>query len=242
MLIPNADPIHFVLANFEGPLAFLLHLVQKSEIAVIDITLQELTEQFIRRLHLISSPDVDRGAEFIATMSSLIWLKSKMLLPHDAITLEEFEEEQSPFSILPELVEYCRIKERAAELREKEIAQCGLYTRGVDPFYEETRIKATGLERLPLEDLTKAFLRALERATHAEGIIEEEEWRVSDKIGFLRELLLLPQPLLFQNIFSSLRSKLELIVTFLAVLELMKLGELRVNNEEGEWQFFRGEE
>lgn len=238
MLVQTDEPISFTLANFEGPLAFLLHLVQKSEIAVIDISLQELTEQFMGRLKEVAGPDVDRGAEFVATLASLIWLKSKMLLPPDEQpTLEDFEQEQSPFSILPELVEYCRIKERAFEMREKEIAQCGLYTRGRDPFFEVTRKKSTGLERLPIEELAKAFLRALARAAHAEGSIEEEEWRVRDKIELLRELLTLQHPILFGELFSPHRSKLEMIVTFLAILELMKLGEIMVVVEVGEWRF-----
>lgn len=219
------DPEIFTLENFEGPLDFLLHLVQKNEIDIYDIRLQKITEQFIQRLGT-ASPGIDNGAEFIGLTASLMWLKSRMLLPKHEQAIDPEELEQDPrFEIIHQLIEYCRFKDASKELIAREQRQNAFYSRGLDaPDIK----KNLGIEHLTLEDLAGLFQQVLAKASSQTREIHEEKWLVSDKIVWIRKRLKAEKEILFEVLFTPELSKEELIVIFLAVLELMKLGEARV--------------
>lgn len=217
----------FALNNFEGTLDFLLHLVQKSEIDIYEVSLQQITKQYLLKLHehLLTAPSVDVGAEFIGTAASLLWLKSKMLLPkHEQIAQTLEPEETDPrFEIIHYLIDYCRFKDAAKSLSEREESQSAFYARGND---NPTEIKKNlGIEHLSLQDLAQLFQQVVARAVVHIGLINEEEWLVSDKILLIRKLLRELKKIRFDVLFSSDQCREELIVTFLAILELMKLGE-----------------
>jgi segregation and condensation protein A len=214
----------FTLDVFEGPLDFLLHLIQKSEIDIYSVQIQNIMDQFTERFD--KELCVDTGAEFIATASSLLLLKSKMLLPkHEQVSNPEDEQLDPRFEIIHKLIEYCRFKEAAKELAERERVQGAFYYRGSD--IPEIK-KPLGVEHLTLDDLASLFRQIVAKAQHQKGTIHEEEWRVSDKIKLIRQLLKEPRKIGFEILFSPERSRTELIVTFLAVLELMKMGEIKV--------------
>lgn len=217
----NDEQYSVKLENFEGPLEFLLHLVQKKEIDIYDVRLGRIAEQFIEEMR---QPDIDSGAEFVSTLASLIWLKSKMLLPkHEQAISEEEEEEIDPhFEVIHQLIDYCRFKQAGKELVQREYEQNAYFPRGV----ECTEFKPPlGIEHLSLDDLALLFRDAVAKAQSFSGHVQEESFRVSDKIRLLRKLLKDPGKILFEMIFLRGRYKEELIVTFLAILELMKLGE-----------------
>ncbi len=107
----NVTPDNFSLDIFEGPLAFLLHLIQKSEINICDVPIQELTTQYLHKIKEIMTPSVDTGAEFIGTTALLLWMKSKMLLPKHEQPLFEEEDLDPSFEIIYKLLEYCHFKE-----------------------------------------------------------------------------------------------------------------------------------
>jgi len=216
----------FTLDNFEGPLDFLLHLIQKSEIDIYSVQIQNIMGQYTERLGSDAVLCVDTGAEFIGTAATLLWLKSKMLLPkHEQVSNPEDEQLDPRFEIIHKLVEYCRFKEAAKELSERERVQGAYYYRGADT--PELK-KPLGVEHLTLDDLAALFKQIVARAETQKGTIHEEEWRVSDKIKLIRQLLKVPKRIGFEILFSTERSRTELIVTFLAVLELMKMGEIKV--------------
>ena len=127
----NAAADTFTLDVFEGPLAFLLHLVQKSEIQICDIPLQEITTQYLKRLQDLVNPSVDNGAEFVGTTAFLLWMKSRKLLPKHEQPLGEEEELDPSFEIIHKLLAYCQIKEAAKALGEQEQRQSVYHTRGV---------------------------------------------------------------------------------------------------------------
>lgn len=220
----------FSLANFEGSLDFLLCLIQKDEIDIYDVPIQKLIEQFIQKLTEWENDQLDKGAEFIGTAAYLVWLKSKTLLPHDEdpIGLEEFAEDPH-FEIIHHLIDYCRFKQAAKELNHLQDKQQGYYYRGVD--VPEWR-KPLGIDHVSLEELSQLFKEMMSRAGDIPPQIEEESWRVSDKIQAIRRYLNEQPSFLLTTLISSHQSRLEIIVIFLAILELMKNGELIVGREQ----------
>lgn len=222
---------HFALENFEGPIDFLLYLIQKEEIDIYEIPITELIEQFINKLKEWKGKQLDRGAEFIGTASYLVYLKSKMLLPkHEEKTddvLIELEEDPH-FEIIHHLIDYCRFKQTTKELLGRQEVQQQLYFRGVHPGEWK---KPMGIDHLTLEDLQVLFNEMIAKRAIPIGQIHEENFKVSDKVRLIRNKVKEEGQFLFESLFSSLMSRVELIVIFLAILELMKLGEISVGRE-----------
>ncbi len=229
----NDQPI-FRLENFEGPLPFLLHLVQKQELEAEEVYLRKIIDQYLTRQAEVEEKDVDDGAEFIGTAATLLWLKSKLLLPdNEQVDTPEIVDEWdgiAPHAMIPELIDYCRFKYAARGLSERELIQQGFYVRGKDVALDHLG-KPLGIEHVSINELASIFQVALQKATLQKGLIQEEEWKVSDKIGILRDRLIGSASIPFEEVFSYTASRIELVVTFLAVLELMKLGEISVGKE-----------
>jgi segregation and condensation protein A len=223
--------ILLTLDIFEGPLILLYHLVQRCEIDIYEVALKAITEQYFSMTHEEDAA-LDSGVDFITTASSLLLLKSRRLLPkHDEEEIENIEiaEEDPNFDIIHHLVDYCRFKQAASGLVAREQEQAAYYTRGAEGPTESK--KPTGLKSLTLDDLAELFQQIAAKAADRFGVLHEEEWRVSDKIAWLRHRLIESSECDFDSLFSSLMKRQELIVTFLAVLELMKLGEMIVAKE-----------
>lgn len=218
------------LENFEGPIELLFQLVQQSEIDIYEVRLQSVTEQFMRII--TENPlAIDQGAEFISTAAILMLLKSKALLPPKEQEDEplEKEEEDPNFELIYHLVDYCRFKEAAKQLSSLEQQQHSFYSRGLTAG--QTLRKPLGIEHLSLEDISELFKVIAAKTTEKKGFVEGEAWKLADKIDELRKDLSLVEKIDFYKLFSYDKLRLELIVTFLAVLELMKLGELSVIRE-----------
>jgi len=215
---------HYTLENFEGPLPFLLHLIQRHELDIAQLALRLLPEQF----NFEEDDGVDQGAEFISVLATLLLMKSRSLLPvHDDTEIPHQEEHDSPLNMIPHLIEYCRFKEIAKELFEREEQQLAFYSRGCDLLNHPTR-KPMGIEHVTLQEFSVLFQEIVKKASHRMGTIYEEVWRVSDKLLAIRENLLSSNRLSLEELFDLNYCKDELIVIFLAVLELMKIGELKI--------------
>lgn len=222
---------HFTLAHFEGSLEFLLCLIQKEEIEIYDVSIQELIQQFLSHLTETEETSLDKRAEFIATAAHLVWLKSKTLLPRHEVEACELEQtiEDPHFEIIHHLIDYCRFKQAGKELASRQEKQQACYFRGIEaPEWK----KPLGIAHLSLEELSQLFKEMMSRAPLPPPQIQEENWRVSDKIRMIRhclqEQLTFPLTLLL----TPDQSRPEIIVIFLAILELMKMGELGVGREE----------
>lgn len=217
----------FSVANFEGPINLLWLLIQRDEIDIYQIPIYEITQQYLAKTYRNDHDMVDEGAEFIACAASLIWLKSRALLPkHVQEELPPDEESDPGFEVIHQLIDYCRFREAARELADREQKQGAFFARGVEANPSE---KNLGIAHLSLDDLAKMFCRVLANASTARGVIHEELWKVSDKISTIRLLLSQMDAIPFGQLFTSEKSREELIVTFLALLELMKTGEVRVD-------------
>jgi segregation and condensation protein A len=232
MRIKNFEQNTLILDNFEGPLAFLHYLVQKSEIDISDISMQKITDQYLSLLGKQQLFDLDAGAEFIDHTGALIWLKSKMLLPGGTGS-EDIDEllEKCPFDIIPQLIEYCRFKDMAKQLGHREQGQDAHYPRGMLPCSDDFP-KPLGIERIRIDELEALFLELLEKADKKQTqLIREEVYLVSDKMDAIRERLQTKNRFHFRDIFSKEPCREEVVVTFLAILEMMKIGEMMVARE-----------
>lgn len=220
---------HFILPVFEGSLEFLLSLVQRQEIDLRDIPLLQLVNQFLSKMKCEEDP-LECGSEFIAVTSYLVWLKTRLLLPsHEASEEEAEEEEIFRFELIRHLMDYSQFKLAAKNLSERQDKQSAHFVRGVDiPEWK----KPLGIDHISLEELSRLFSQMIAKVEGEKKLtIPEESWRVSDKIKWMRHTLEKRGQILFKECFSLAVSKLEMIVIFLALLELMKMGELSVGKE-----------
>lgn len=221
----------FALHNYEGPLDFLLYLIQKDEIEISSISIHEITKQFLKKLQNWKEGRLDFGAEFISTTAQLLWLKSKHLLPNDAEEelLSTDEREDPNFDVIHHLIDYCRFKEAAKNLSKREEEQNAFFFRGTgSPEFK----KPFGIDHISLEELSSLFNEMMKKAKLEIPKIYEENWKISDKIRMLRTLLKEQSQLKMTSLFPLSSTRLEWIVIFLAILELMKIGELAVGRQQ----------
>jgi segregation and condensation protein A len=240
MVIQKNDT--FTLHNFEGPLDFLLHLVQREEIEVYDVSIQELIQQFLNKLSIKQGGTIHQSAEFIGMASYLVWLKSKTLLPKQEQPFNEEKEEDPHFKIIHHLIDYCRFKQAAKTLAQRQEEQNACFSRGIPTTLGWK--KPLGIDHLALEDLSLLFKEMIKRIPPSKEIIYEENWRVSDQVHLIRRLLQSRANCPIEHLFVGEKSRLELIVTFLAILELMKIGFLAVGKDErtqAVWIFSKNE-
>jgi segregation and condensation protein A len=217
----------FTIGSFAGTLDLLLALVQRCELPIAEIPLKELTNQFITISDKENS--LDQGAEFVGAAAFLIWLKSKTLRPVHEQSLISEEEIDPHFEIIHHLVDYCRFKEAAKTLIDKEQKRGSLYFRGASEALEAK--KNLGIEHLSIEDFATLFRQIASKASQKSGVVHEETWRVADKIQYLHTQLSIYSEIALETVFSADKCREELIVTFLAILELMKEGHLAVIRE-----------
>lgn len=221
------DKVRFKLDNFEGPLELLLHLIKDAKLDIMTVKLAEITEQYLEYMQDLDSIDMDRASEFIIVAATLIEIKSKHLLPVE--TEDDIEVEDSEELLLQRLKEYELFKETGAKLREIEDIN-KLYRK---PGKETEKVKVI-IKDMVLEKLLDAFAGLLARE-QARGKEKEEpkkivkdRFSVADKIvsirGYAREHKRFP----FEDLFSSDMTKSEMINVFLALLELLKLQNVRV--------------
>jgi segregation and condensation protein A len=216
------------LDTFEGPLDLLLHLVQKSEVNIFDITLKKVTEQFTSILKEIKDDNVDFGSEFLSLMSSLLLLKSNRLLPESPIEDENNDPSSLRNDILEHLIEYCQFKELALKLKNRE-QHNKTFPRGISSPPPLAHIpKKSGLEQLTLFDLAEYLKETLAKAQSTPPVIKDETWKISDKINEIKQHFQSSQLLPLKLLFNIKKSKIELIVTFLSILELLKQGECAI--------------
>ena len=242
------DDYQVRLDIFEGPLDLLLYLVRKEEIELYELSLERLTRQYLDYLAAVAQPDLDRAGDFIAMAAHLIYLKSRRLLPPEQLPpgAEDAAEEEDPrWELIRQLVEYKKFKDVARYLQTVESARLDLFSRppGLPPEPGKEEVSLAGamaIGDIGVFDLLNAFqkmLRRFERRDAANGtqtVIFEENLTVADKIERLRGLVAgaRGQALAFTELFAQAASRVEMVVTFLALLELVRLKHLRVVQNE----------
>ncbi len=210
---------------FEGPLDLLLYLIKKNEIDIYDIPIAAITEQYLEYLELMRMLDLNIAGEFLVIAATLIHIKSKMLLPPDEKELFPEEEEDPREELVRRLVEYKKFKEVAGILHDLEGQRKKMFTRDI-PFEVEP---GEVFFEASLFDLITAFTRVLKDVP--KDIFQEiikDEFTVEQKVhDILHRLVVTPAISLFE-LFKNSKNKTEIIATFLAVLELIRLKEIIV--------------
>ncbi|MBN1521107.1 MAG: segregation/condensation protein A [Candidatus Aureabacteria bacterium] len=210
---------------FEGPLDLLLYLIKKNEVDIYDIPIEMITEQYLEYLSVLKELNLNNVGEFILLASQLIYIKSQLLLPEDERgDMEEFEDPR--MELVNQLLEYRKFKNAAISLDALQKEEAERYPRLAKIHLDEMEEASVRLNTSIFE-LLEAFSSILKsRAFDASLEIEGETVTVADKISEIRERLGLSMRLTFTEIFHEARSRIELICSFLALLELIKSGEI----------------
>jgi len=239
MTVSAEDAIRVRLPVFEGPLDLLLYLVKSSEVSIYDIEITRITEQYLNYLAQMQELDLDVAGEFIVMAAHLIYLKSRTLLPVDQQAVDDQPEEEDPrWELIRQLVEYKKFKEAAGKFQELEEIAHGIFHRSAPPVMVTAPETAKPfLGKVTMWDLMQALQHVLQRyeeqqIRHGKSEIFEETFTVSQKIDYLLERIGPGKTASFFTLFGELASRAEIVVTFLALLELIRLKQLRVQQGE----------
>lgn len=221
------------LEIFEGPLDLLLYLIKKDEIDIYDVSIGRITKQYLDYIDTFKMLNIEVASEFIVMAANLMYIKSRELLPQTQQPPEDDADEEDPrWELIRQLVEYKKFKDAATFLGTQEVK--------ADEFFATTP-ELPDLSAPPPDvvgqvgifDLIQAFQKVLKRFENTTDIREivSDRYTVADKIEHLLETIVIGSRVRFDSLFSSAASRVEVIVTFLAMLELMKLNHLMVEQE-----------
>jgi len=234
--------LEFRLTAFEGPLDLLLHLIDRDKINIYDIPIVQITEQYMAYVDQMDRTDLDLVSEFLVMAATLLDIKARMLLPKEE-EAGEAEEEDPRAELVRRLLEYRKYKELGADLKDLSVGS-------EQHFYNPARIPREVAEFRPptdldalLEGVTSEKLKALfedamrrvedriDKTRSTFGKIRKEAIPISARVDFVKESVRGGKKLSFRKLLKSGATREELIVTFLAILELMKTGEVKLTED-----------
>ena len=230
------------LKVFEGPLDLLMHLIDKNQIDIYDIPIVTITEQYMEYINAMQKEDMDVTSEFLVMAATLIDIKCKMLLPKEVN--EEGEEEDPRAELVEKLLEYKMYKYMAYELKDRQMDADLQWFRGKNlpqevkdyemPIDFSDLIGATTLSRLNeiFQDLLKRQEDKVDPIRSKFGNIEKEEVDMDAKTLYIKAYIREHKRFSFRQLLEKQHSKTEIIVTFLVMLEEMKLGEIEIEQDD----------
>jgi segregation and condensation protein A len=228
--------VTYKLEAFEGPLDLLLHLIDKDELDIYNIPIKEITDQYLAYVQAMQELELEVTSEFLVMAATLLSIKSKMLLPKPpAIEFDEYDYEMDDdldprAELVAKLIEYRKYKSIADMLRDKEVERSLVYTRepeDLSPFMPV--VHENPVEGLDVGDLLIAFQRTLRKLSNRNVIakIRRDEISVKDRMREVVDLLTFKGgKILFSKLFDYEMTREEIVVTFLALLELMKIKKI----------------
>lgn len=223
-------------SNFEGPFDLLLHLIKKNQMDIYNISILDITNQYIGYLNEMKELDLDIASEFIVMATTLIELKSKVLLPKNKEP--EVEEVDDAQELIDKLVQYKKFKNVAEFLGKRQMNTGVMFTKRPE-IIEDTREKKQDAKEL-LKDITmidlynmyieliEIYKNKMNESFNIEERVQVEVFKIEDKMDYLKGFLIENRNTTFTNIIKKSRNKTEIIVTFLALLELIKLKDVKV--------------
>lgn len=228
--------LSYKLETFEGPLDLLLHLIDKAEIAIEDISINDITDQYMQYIDAMQELELDVTSEFLVMAATLLSIKSRQLLPKPPVTeepwyIDEEDEGLDPREeLIRKLIEYRKYKSVAVQLREKEWDRSQVYTRepsDLTPFLKIAPVNP--VEGLHVDDLVRAFRKAMRRLEGRNRVtaIRKDEVSVKDRIRDIVDTLkerarIGDGRILFSSLLGDVYDRDAIVVSFLAILELMK--------------------
>lgn len=234
--------IAYKLNVFEGPLDLLLHLIEKNKVDIYDIPIVTITEQYLAYVSEMQEQDMDVMSEFLVMAGTLLQIKSKMLLPREET--EEEEEEDPRAELVRRLLEYKMYKYAALELKDMELdASHNLYKKPTIPKeVEEYREEVDpaelvdGLTLSKLNDIFQSIMRKqvdkIDPIRSKFGTIEKEEINIEDRMVQIREEVRGLKGINFRTLLETQPTRMNIIITFMSILELMKVGAITIRQEE----------
>lgn len=229
------------LEVFEGPLDLLLHLIEKNKVDIYDIPIVLITEQYLEYVAGMDTKDMDIMSEFLVMAATLVRIKSKMLLPKEEV--EEEEEEDPRQELVERLLEYKMYKYASFELKDRQYDAARVFFKEptipdeIRDYKEDVDFHEL-LSDVTLPKLQEIFDSVMQkqedkvdRIRSNFGEIEREEINIEDQMIFVEEYAMLHGRFSFRKLLEKKRGKSYVIVTFLSVLEMMKTGKLRIEQE-----------
>ena len=223
----TTDDLKIVMGDFDGPLDLLLHLIRQEQVNIYDIPVARIADQYLRYLHVMQELDIAVAGDFLVMAATLIELKTKMLLPRDPFATAEVEEDPRK-DLVDQLLEYQKYKAAAQMLWSRATVERAVFKRAEIETDKNNPEVAVGLF-----DLLKVFQEILAR--HKEEVlmeIEREEISMSEMLERLRNMVMSAGELNLRVFFERARSRRELVVAFLSVLELVRTTEIRLFQEQ----------
>jgi segregation and condensation protein A len=215
---------------FEGPLDLLLYLIKKEEVDIYEVNLTKLATQFIEYIDLMRQFDLEIAGEFLVMASTLMYIKSRELLPVDqqAVVEAEDEGEDPRWELIRQLVEYKKFKDAAAQLQTLEERQENVFPRlpGKIEFENTAPAPKPEVGIFDLLNAVNSVLKRFQEKTAGSREIYEDKWTVSEKIEFVLKILSERGAVKFSELFESAANRAEVVCTFLALLELIRLKQL----------------
>jgi segregation and condensation protein A len=223
----TSDDLKIVMGEFEGPLDLLLHLIRQEQVSIYDIPVARITDEYLRYLQLMQELDIAVAGDFLVMAATLIELKTKMLLPRDPFA-ETDEEEDPRQELVDQLLEYQKYKAAAQMLWSRATVERAIFKRAELETDKNNPEVVVGVF-----DLLKVFQQILTR--HQEEVlleIEREEISMAEMLERLRNMVMSAGELNLTVFFGRARSRRELVLAFLSVLELVRTTEIRLFQRE----------
>ena len=229
--LPAQASVHVKLPIYDGPLDLLLDLIKKNEMDIYDIPIAEITRQYLESLSQMKQLDLEIAGEYVVVAATLIYIKSKMLLPQDGEDEEELGEDPRS-ELVRRLLEYQAFKRAAKEFGLLEGERGKMFTRQISEYYlselDEESVEIDSFSA-NLYDLLSAFQNVVMRIGHVDmHEVFEQVISVEEKMAEIQAVLLEKKRIVFSSLFQGTRSKNLLIATFLAVLEIIRTRFARV--------------
>ena len=221
-------PYEVKLDAFTGPLDLLLHLIRKHEVNIYDIPISLVTKQYLEYINLMKELNLSYAGEFLVMAATLIQIKSRMLLPQEAEAPMEDEEGEDPRSeLVRRLIEYQQFKDVAGQLTEQEKIWRDMFQR--EPVHVAP-VRDVLMDDVSMYDLLGALQEVLGRTEAPTSVVEitPDTWTVQDRINGIVERLEETPTINFSSLFDDATTRLLVIVTFLALLELVRMNLVRI--------------
>lgn len=228
-----SDQYNIELDVFEGPMDLLLYFIKRDEINIYDIPIARITREYLEYLDLMQTLNLRVAGEFIAMASTLMQIKARMLLPR--FSENEDETVEDPRSeLVHRLVEYQQFKELGEELKQREENSIGYFPRRPDPSLITTSVEAEEiLQKVTLFDILAAFKKVLDRipAGPAEHNVSRFEVTIHEQTEYIYSYFIKKSKIRFSDLVHKIDKRIVLIVTFLALLEMIRTRQVRIYQE-----------
>jgi segregation and condensation protein A len=223
--VQDSSAYRVQLEMFEGPLDLLLHLIRVQEVDLYDIPISKITEQYLEYLQLMKDLNITLAGEFVAMAATLIHIKSRMLLPSETTADGDESFEDPRQELVDRLLEHEKFKKAAGLLHDRQVIEDSVWTRGENEFEEEE----TEAVSASVFDLIKSFHEVVQRYKSQIVLeVERDNVTLEGKLDELRQLLKVQKEILFSSFFERPISRMHLVITFFALLEMARLREVRL--------------